>query len=425
MLKNLSLTLIAVAVLSACSSSGSSPSSRLDAGSNVIGAGQANNNGNNNGNNGNNNNNGSDSNSSVFPKKNGSQPQPNPQPTPQPQPNPQPTPQPQPNPQPTPQPQPNPQPTPQPQPNPQPTPQPQPNPQPTPQPHPQPNDPVPPELKAEVDRAKQIPFSSVNLTWLQLANSGSARQEVTIDGKTYHYQDKHTSVDDDTINLADLGMGYSSRQIEYSVTPAKGALSIELDPSKKVTAKGVLTAYQRPYSVVFAEALPFFHDGVGSGTQPRFEEGCETSATATGCELFIHGDQIKTVGYSTPSETIEKFANNNQKFSYSGEAFTHAATPEKGTFNYQVAFGLDKFGLEKATSSGSITGFNSLGDITLGSGILGGSQIIGGTATASKGGRIGEYKLGFFGPNAEEVAGSGYISNEGGKNTNFGFSGAR
>jgi len=62
---------------------------------------------------------------------------------------------------------------------------------------------------------------------------------------------------------------------------------------------------------------------------------------------------------------------------------------------------------------------------TLGSGILGGSQIIGGTATASKGGRIGEYKLGFFGPNAEEVAGSGYISNEGGKNTNFGFSGAR
>nr|WP_314487260.1 factor H binding protein domain-containing protein [uncultured Kingella sp.] len=265
----------------------------------------------------------------------------------------------------------------------------------------------------------------MNLTWLQLANSGSARQEVTIDGKTYHYQDKHTSVDDDTINLADLGMGYSSRQIEYSVTPAKGALSIELDPSKKVTAKGVLTAYQRPYSVVFAEALPFFHDGVGSGTQPRFEEGCETSATATGCELFIHGDQIKTVGYSTPSETIEKFANNNQKFSYSGEAFTHAATPEKGTFNYQVAFGLDKFGLETATSSGSITGFNSLGDITLGSGILGGSQIIGGTATASKGGRIGEYKLGFFGPNAEEVAGSGYISNEGGKNTNFGFSGAR
>ena len=36
MLKNLSLTLIAVAVLSACSSSGGSPSSRLDTGANVI-----------------------------------------------------------------------------------------------------------------------------------------------------------------------------------------------------------------------------------------------------------------------------------------------------------------------------------------------------------------------------------------------------
>ena len=55
MLKNLSLTLIAVAVLSACSSSGGSPSSRLDTGANVIGAGQTNNNGNNNGNNNNNN----------------------------------------------------------------------------------------------------------------------------------------------------------------------------------------------------------------------------------------------------------------------------------------------------------------------------------------------------------------------------------
>ena len=415
MLKNLSLTLIAVAVLSACSSSGGSPSSRLDTGSNLIGAGQTNNNGNNNGNNNNNNgnnNNGSDSNGSVFPKKNDPQPQPQPQPNPQP------------NPQPTPQPQPNPQPQPIPQPQPQPTPQP--NPQPNPNPQPQPNDPVPPELKAEVDKAKQIPFSRVNMSWIQSMNFDPARQEVTIDGKTYRYQNKDVSVDDDTINLADLGMGYSSRQIEYSVTPTTRALSIELDPSKKVTAKGVLTAYQRPYSVVFSEVLPLLYDGIDD--KPKFKEGCETSATAASCELFIYGNNIKTVGYSTPSETMKNFINNNQKFSYSGEAFTVAATPERGVFNYQVAFGLDKDGLESATSSGSITGFNSLGDITLGSGGLVGPykyEIVRGTATASKGGLTGEYNLGFFGPNAEEVAGHGYILEGAGKFTSFGFSGAR
>lgn len=84
-----------------------------------------------------------------------------------------------------------------------------------------------------------------------------------------------------------------------------------------------------------------------------------------------------------------------------------------------------------ATSSGSITGFNSVGDITLGgSGSLY-SNLNEGTATESKNGRIGNYTLNFFGPNAEEVAGKGIIYSTGkdangfSTNTIFGFSGAR
>ena len=83
--------------------------------------------------------------------------------------------------------------------------------------------------------------------------------ELTIDGKTYHYHNKHASVENDPVNLADLGMGYSSRQVVYSVTPATAPDgTIDLDPSKKDTATGVLNAYQRPYSIVFSETLPSY-----------------------------------------------------------------------------------------------------------------------------------------------------------------------
>ena len=53
-------------------------------------------------------------------------------------------------------------------------------------------------------------------------------------------------------------------------------------------------------------------------------------------------------------------------------------------------------------------------------------QIYKGAATASQGGRVSTYNLHFYGPNAEEVAGTGYIiGGAGQKNTYFGFSGAR
>nr|WP_314228680.1 factor H binding protein domain-containing protein [uncultured Kingella sp.] len=263
-------------------------------------------------------------------------------------------------------------------------------------------------------------------TWL---NSNSKYlEELTIDGKTYRYRNKLTSVDDDTINMRELGMGFSTRQVEYSITPTVNDYSINLDPSKKQTVKGILTVYQRPYSVVHSLMLPNYEKYEGS--VGKFDTGCETDATAASCRL---DDSItKTFGYLTKRYVIDNFAKNNQKFSYSGEAFTVAPVPERGVFKYQINFGLDDRLIPQATSSGSITGFNSVGDITLGSSGPVYANVIEGTATESKNGSVGRFTLNFFGPNAEEVAGKGKINGTGGVDkhgnrldTIFGFSGAR
>lgn len=256
------------------------------------------------------------------------------------------------------------------------------------------------------------------MTWI--SNKSADLQELTIDGKTYRYQNKKTSIDDDTINLAELGMGFSTRQIEYSITPTVPG-TIKLDPSKKDTAKGTLTVYQRPYSVVYARRLPDYNDEF----KGKFNKGCETDATAASCKLI--GD-VRTYGHLTRDYVIDKFAGDNQTFNYSGEAFTVAPVPERGVFKYQITFGTGKWtGIPNATSSGSITGFNSVGDITMGSSgniyssnISHGTPTINGTVTESKNGKIGDFTLNFFGPNAEEVAGKGSVGG-----TTFGFSGAR
>ena len=262
-------------------------------------------------------------------------------------------------------------------------------------------------------------------TWLD--NDSAYLQELTIDGRTYRYQNKKTSIDDDTINMPELGMGFSTRQVEYSVTPTVDSHSVNLDPSKKDTTKGILTVYQRPYSVVHSIILPSYGE---SGSQ--FNRGCETDATAASCRLAVWDGTVKTFGYLTRNYVLDNFAKNNQTFSYSGEAFTLAPVPERGVFRYQINFGLDDNIVPQATSSGSITGFNSVGDITLGSSGPVYSNVINGTATESRNGRIGRFTLNFFGPNGEEVAGTGKINGTGGVDqygnrldTIFGFSGAR
>ena len=292
------------------------------------------------------------------------------------------------------------------------------------------NQPHNPNLKAAVEKAKTI--TTEQATALDAHLFYNPLHELTIDGKTYRYHNRVTSKDNDLINFSNLPMGYSTREVTYSVTPAPAAMgTTDLDPSKKDTAKGVLTVYQRPYSVVFAELLPLY--GMDTSAHPfSFSDECKGSITNTGC---YRSSLVSVLGYQTPYETLKGFAEGNQKFTYNGEAFTATEVPERGLFNYQVALALDKDGFFDVKGSGSITGLNSFGTITLGEGVFrmkeritptdkewDGSYtgVMNGNATASKGGRIGAYALGFFGPNAEEIAGQGSFGTD-----LFGFSGTR
>ena len=277
-----------------------------------------------------------------------------------------------------------------------------------------------------------MPFSEMKIGDRQFLH------ELTIDGKTYRYRDKRTSIDDDTINMAELGMGFSTRQVGYSTTATVDWNSVNLDPSKKKTTEGILTVYQRPYSVVHSLVLPS-HNGltygasVGSGF--TIDSGCiDVNRMDCTYEVGSGSGSIGTFGHRTENSVVDNIAKNNQKFNYSGDAFTLAAVPERGVFKYQINFGSGHgYYIPGAKGSGSITGFNSVGDITLGSdGDLDAlDRSITGTATDSKNGKIGNFHLHFFGPNAEEVAGTGRIPETGtdanGKKTDtvFGFSGVR
>ena len=92
-------------------------------------------------------------------------------------------------------------------------------------------------------------------------------------------------------------------------------------------------------------------------------------------------------------------------YTYTGKAFT--ATDNDGVLNYTINF-------DSKSGSGSITGIDKTGTITLGEGRIGtynhGTKTstagIGETFATTSNGTAGTYTLGIFGANAEEVAGT-------------------
>ncbi|WP_038316926.1 factor H binding protein domain-containing protein [Kingella kingae] len=92
-------------------------------------------------------------------------------------------------------------------------------------------------------------------------------------------------------------------------------------------------------------------------------------------------------------------------YTYTGKAFT--ATDNDGVLNYTINF-------DKKSGSGSITGIDKTGEITLKEGRIGtythGTKTstagIGETQATTANGTAGTYTLGIFGANAEEVAGT-------------------
>ena len=225
-------------------------------------------------------------------------------------------------------------------------------------------------LKAEVD--KQL---RENPNYYNAGFRNTNNYQVTVGGKTY------TS---GNIDLKTLGNGIQRINATETASANVGGTTYT------ATRHSVVHLYQQPYSVVAGLEV--------KGGQISNGDPIDAS------DLDI--DTVK--GYAT--KTLPSAGTYN----YAGKAFSRDSS---GQFNYAVNFDTRK-------GSGSITGITEAGKITLQEGTISNlshtnpdNTTISGfgiqsTATSEKKGN-GEYKLGFFGPNAEEVAGTVNQNNNG------------
>lgn len=223
-------------------------------------------------------------------------------------------------------------------------------------------------LKAEVDKQLKDAYGYAGF-------NSTNNYQVTVGGKTY------TS---GNIDLKTLGNGIQRINATETASANVGGTTYT------ATRHSVVHLYQQPYSVVAGLEV--------KGGQISNGDGIGAS------DLDI--DTVK--GYAT--KTLPSAGTYN----YAGKAFSQTET---GQFNYAVNFDTRK-------GSGSITGITEAGKITLQEGTISNlshtnpdNTTISGfgiqsTATSEKKGN-GEYKLGFFGPNAEEVAGTVNQNNNG------------
>lgn len=188
-----------------------------------------------------------------------------------------------------------------------------------------------------------------------------------------------------TLDLSKLGNGLHR-------LPASEVATVTIN-GQSYTAKSNATThlYQQPYSVVGGNQLHSVHVSGGNGVH-AVNESTEINADL----------EINTVkGYAT--QTLPTAGT----YKYEGVAFSQ---DERGKLAYSVNF-------DDRTGSGSITGITEAGNITLDKGSITARSFtnvdnttitgsgIASTASSEKLGS-GTYQLGFFGPNAEEIAGA-------------------
>ena len=191
--------------------------------------------------------------------------------------------------------------------------------------------------------------------------------QITIDGKTYKVGEK--------VDISALPNGFS--QHGYSI---KDAAYLSDGVVHKEDYVGTLQVYQQPYSYVLGNLLR---------AQIRNNSGVEEPIN----QFTVDG----VGGLATATDKIPKAG----MFTYNGIAFTKG---QQGQLSYAVNF-------DQSVGSGVITGLADTGKITLNEGrisnqSIGGINQVGVTATSiSEKLGSGKYQLGFFGPNAEEIAG--------------------
>lgn len=197
---------------------------------------------------------------------------------------------------------------------------------------------------------------------------------MTINNKKY-------TADNPTIDISALPLGLNN--LKYQTRLTKTRLSNQAkEDDDEYSATGTLRLYKQQYSVIAGINLERHHSK---------KHG---PVSLTNVEYHIKDAQ----GLITPFEQLPQTG----KFTYTGSAFT---ANEEGRLVYSVDF-------DKREGSGSVSGLNSTGDITLHAGGIGktaagplaNSGVIVGRATAANH-HAGAYDVSFFGPNAEEIAG--------------------
>jgi len=226
---------------------------------------------------------------------------------------------------------------------------------------------VPQQYRDTVSKAK-------TMSLVEPIGTGSS---LSLNGKTGEY------------NFSELPNGHTDLSMSMSYQTVQG---------NAATATGTMLVYQQPYSVVTGEIW----------TQDTGDHSKNYTLDA-----FYFGEIL---GFTTPAAAVTTLTNQNAIFEYKGLAFDGK---EQGTLNYTMNFGAKK-------GSGSITGFTRTGLIDLlpsnlfvNGAKINGTQVdilIGGSVQLEKAPQENnlKYNLSFFGPNAEELAGSLYdVKNDG------------
>lgn len=212
----------------------------------------------------------------------------------------------------------------------------------------------------------------------RLSGDGDAQVElssysVNVNGKSYN---------NGNIDLATLGNGFKRIDATETATAKFGGRTYSANRNSTIHL------YQQPYSVVAA-----IQNTGGKVTGNDVNQNLDRKDFDVN---YVQGELTKTLP-STGS------------FNYKGVAFTET---EQGNLDYTINFDTKK-------GAGSISGINEAGlinlhesDITnvshqnsLDGSSLSGFGVANGVATSEKAGN-GTYKLGIFGPNADEIAGS-------------------
>lgn len=239
------------------------------------------------------------------------------------------------------------------------------------------------------------PFTPKEGGYRQLSNIGS--DEFTRTG-LLSGASKIQITDDQFINTPNHVKEYSSRDsipISHKRQNAFTALPYVLkNAANQEIESGVLEVYKQSYSAV-----------VGAQLHSRTEPDHQATPTRDFYVRSIQGEFTSNL----PTQGI---------INYKGRAMAGSDNKSNG-LNYQIDYGARR-------GHGSITGLNGFGNINLADAPITqnphGHNVINGAANSATHG-AGNYELGIFGPQANEIAGKAHFNNQ--PNKEVGFAGGR